>query len=81
MHPECEDGYDFVEWLAAQPWSDGNIGMTGQSYGGVSSLLVAAEQPPHLKAIVPIYFTDDSYRTGHPGGNPETESGGIGGYD
>ena len=76
---EWEDGYDFVEWIAAQPWCDGIIGMTGESYGGVSSLLVAAEQPPHLKAIVPIYITDDSYLTGHPGGNPQMVSGGIGG--
>ena len=67
---EWEDGYDFVEWIAAQPWCDGNVGMTGESYGGFSSLLVAAEQPPHLKAIVPIYISDDFYETNQPGGNP-----------
>ena len=67
---EWEDGYDLVEWIAAQPWCDGNIGMTGESYGGLSSLLVASEQPPHLKAIVPIYITDDFYASNYWGGNP-----------
>ena len=67
---EWEDGYDFVEWIAAQPWCDGNVGMTGESYGGFSSLLVAAENPPHLKAIVPIYISDDFYETNQPGWQP-----------
>jgi uncharacterized protein len=58
---ETEDGYDAVEWLAAQPWSNGNVGMWGISYGGFTSIQVAALRPPHLKAIVPMYATDDRY--------------------
>ena len=71
---EWEDGYDAVEWIAAQPWCNGNVGMTGESYGGFSSLLVAAEQPPHLKAIVPIFLSPDFYDANHPGGNPQMTS-------
>jgi uncharacterized protein len=55
------DGYDAVEWLAAQPWCDGNVNMLGISYGGFTSLQVASHAPPHLRSIVPIYFTDDRY--------------------
>jgi uncharacterized protein len=58
---ETTDGYDAVEWLAAQPWSNGNVGMWGLSYGGFTSLQVAALRPPHLRAIVPIQATDDRY--------------------
>ncbi len=58
---ETLDGYDAVEWLAAQPWSNGNVGMWGISYGGFTSIQVAALRPPHLKAIVPMYATDDRY--------------------
>ena len=52
-HQEYEDGYDSVEWLAAQPWCDGNVGMYGYSYFGHTQLTAAVTQPPHLKAICP----------------------------
>ena len=58
---ETQDGYDAVEWLAAQPWCNGNVGMWGISYGGFTSIQVAMLQPPHLKAIIPMYATDDRY--------------------
>ncbi len=58
---ETRDGYDAVEWLAAQPWCNGNVGMWGISYGGFSAIQVAALRPPHLRAIVPVYATDDRY--------------------
>lgn len=58
---ETRDGYDVVEWLAAQPWSTGRVGMWGISYGGFTSIQVAALRPPHLRAIVPMYATDDRY--------------------
>ena len=61
MAVETEDGFDAVEWLAAQSWSNGNVGMFGSSYGGFTSYQVAMLQPPSLKAIVPIYATDDRY--------------------
>ena len=58
---ETLDGYDAVEWLAAQPWCNGNVGMWGISYGGFTAIQVAMLQPPHLKAIFPVYATDDRY--------------------
>ena len=51
---EHDDGYDTVEWIAAQDWCDGNIGMTGGSYVGQTPWFAASRRPPHLKAIVPI---------------------------
>jgi putative CocE/NonD family hydrolase len=58
---ETQDGHDVVEWLAAQPWCSGSVGMWGLSYGGFTSIQVAATRPPALKAIVPIQATDDRY--------------------
>ncbi|HET9852362.1 MAG TPA: CocE/NonD family hydrolase [Candidatus Limnocylindrales bacterium] len=58
---ETQDGHDVVEWLAAQPWSSGAVGMWGLSYGGFTSIQVAATRPPHLRAIVPVQATDDRY--------------------
>jgi putative CocE/NonD family hydrolase len=58
---EGRDGHDVVEWAATQPWCDGNVGMWGSSYGGITSLKTAAERPPHLKAIVPFNATWDNY--------------------
>lgn len=65
------DGAEAVEWAAAQPWSDGNIGMIGYSYPGIMQLFVAAQQPPHLRAIAPSNVIFDLYRdVGIPGGIP-----------
>ena len=61
MAVETQDGHDAVEWLASQPWSNGRVGMFGSSYGGFTCYQVAVLQPPSLKAIVPIYATDDRY--------------------
>lgn len=58
---ETWDGYDTVGWLAAQPWCNGRVGMWGISYGGFTAIQVAKLQPPSLKAIVPVYATDDRY--------------------
>jgi hypothetical protein len=49
----AEDGYDFVEWLAAQPWCSGKVVMSGNSWLAVSQWFIAAERPPHLAAIAP----------------------------
>lgn len=51
---EHEDGYDAVEFLAAQPFCDGNVGMFGLSYFGFTQIAAAAGAPPHLKAICPF---------------------------
>lgn len=47
---ELDDGYDTVEWLGVQPWSNGRIGMTGGSALGIAGNLAAAADPPHLRA-------------------------------
>jgi putative CocE/NonD family hydrolase len=52
-HQEYDDGYDSVEWVAAQPWCNGNVGMYGYSYSGHTQFAAAVTQPPHLKAICP----------------------------
>ena len=49
----AEDGYDFIEWTAAQPWCSGKVVMSGNSWLAVSQWFVAAERPPHLTAIAP----------------------------
>jgi len=50
---EGHDGYDTIEWAAAQPWSSGEVGTFGLSYPGAVQWLAAIENPPHLKAMVP----------------------------
>ncbi|HEY3203927.1 MAG TPA: CocE/NonD family hydrolase [Thermoanaerobaculia bacterium] len=50
---EGRDGYDTIEWAAAQPWSNGEIGTFGLSYPGAVQWLAAVESPPHLKAMAP----------------------------
>ncbi|MGH8251644.1 MAG: CocE/NonD family hydrolase [Steroidobacteraceae bacterium] len=50
---EHEDGFDTVEWLARQPWCDGNVGMIGGSYIGQTQWFAASHAPTALKAIVP----------------------------
>jgi uncharacterized protein len=55
------DMYDLVEWAAAQPWCDGNVGMIGISYFAMTQLEAAVERPPHLKAILPLAVTADLY--------------------
>jgi putative CocE/NonD family hydrolase len=48
---EGPDGYDTVEWVADQAWSNGAIGIMGDSAAGMSAALAAAEQPPSLDAL------------------------------
>ncbi len=50
---EPRDGFDIVEWLAKQPWSDGKITMWGGSYAGFDQWMTLREEPPHLATIVP----------------------------
>lgn len=65
---ERRDGYDIVEWAAAQPWSSGDVGMVGDSYRGINQWWTAMEQPPSLRTIVPIDAPADMYRTGGASG-------------
>ncbi len=52
-HDDSEDGYDSVEWVAAQPWCDGGVGTFGASYDGWTQWELAHMRPPHLKAMMP----------------------------
>jgi putative CocE/NonD family hydrolase len=57
---EAADGCDTIAWAAAQPWSNGVVGMIGGSYLGAAQWLAAAETPPALQAIAP-YITSDQF--------------------
>jgi hypothetical protein len=59
---EGKDGADLVEWIAQQPWCDGNVGMIGYSYYGGIQLMVAVQQPKHLKSIFVSHVGLDYYR-------------------
>jgi putative CocE/NonD family hydrolase len=58
---ERRDLVEVIDWLATRDWSAGTVGMFGTSYGGFNALQVALERPPALKAIVPIFASDDRY--------------------
>lgn len=64
---EAEDGYEITEWLAAQPWCSGQVGMFGSSYTGQTQLETLRKNPPHLKAAM-VCMTDfnkfDGWRMG-----------------
>ena len=59
---ERSDGYDLVEWIAAQDWCDGNVGTIGDSYWSWTQYHTAAQQPPHLRCICQCDATTDLYR-------------------
>lgn len=65
-----DDLYELVEWCARQEWCDGNVGMEGESYGGMTALKAAIENPPSLKAIfsdmAPMFFY---HNLAFPGGS------------
>ncbi len=60
---ESEDGYDTIEWIAAQPYSNGKVGMFGGSYVGATQMLSAISNPPHLAGICPV-VTASNYHDG-----------------
>lgn len=57
IHDDMRDGSDTLDWIAAQPWSDGNVGMIGPSYLGWVQWQAAATGNPHLKAMISIVPT------------------------
>jgi hypothetical protein len=68
---EQEDYVEVIEWVAAQPWCNGRVGMVGCSYFGMAQNLAAAHDPPSLRAIFPYDAQTDIYRTRFfPGGIP-----------
>jgi len=52
-----QDGFDTIEWINRQPWSNGRVGMFGGSHLGLVQWLAMAEKPPGLAVIAPA-FTD-----------------------
>jgi predicted acyl esterase len=56
------DGYDAVEWLAAQEWCNGRVGFAGNSWLAIAQWFIAAQRPPHLAAIAPWEGLVDIYR-------------------
>jgi len=64
FHPfvlEAKDGYDSVDWCAAQTWSTGSVGMLGGSYLGLVQWAAARENNPHLKCLIPIVSPPDPF--------------------
>ncbi|MBP1852397.1 CocE/NonD family hydrolase [Rhizobium halophytocola] len=58
---ELANACELIAWIAAQPWSNGAVGMMGISWGGFNCLQVAAMNPPALKAVISIASTTDRY--------------------
>ena len=58
---DIKDGYDTVEWAAAQPWSNGKVGMQGHSYGGHVQWRATMAKPPHLVTIFPMVASTSLY--------------------
>lgn len=59
---ERADFAEVIEWVAAQEWCSGNVGMTGASYYGRTQLMAAEEHPPSLKAVFAYDAATDAYR-------------------
>jgi uncharacterized protein len=57
---EADDGVDTIAWVAAQPWCDGRVVMTGMSYVGIVQWLAATRRPPALVALTPTITTDST---------------------
>jgi putative CocE/NonD family hydrolase len=58
---EGPDGYDAIEWCAAQPWSTGKVGTTGSSYLGYDQWIAALQRPPHLATMISIVTPPDPF--------------------
>lgn len=73
-HEDALDGCDVIDWIASQKWSNGKVGMTGNSWLTVSQWFIATERPEHLAAIAPWEGFCDHYReSGTRGGIPAPE--------
>jgi len=69
------DGFDMIEWIAKQPWSDGNIGTFGASHQAAYQVKTALEKPPHLRAIAT--WTGGYSESGRVEGAPPPMAGGA----
>ncbi len=73
---ELDDARHVIDWIAAQPWCNGKVGMFGTSWGGTASLQAAIEAPAALKAVIAVCATHDRYEDDihHKGGLLLTDS-------
>ena len=60
---EIDDAIAVIEWCAAQPWCDGQVGMSGMSWSAFTALRVSARRPAALKALVLGGVSEDGWRT------------------
>jgi uncharacterized protein len=58
---EARDGYETIEWAAAQPFSNGKVGTQGGSYVGHNQWAAASQRPPHLVAAFPSLASTNIY--------------------
>lgn len=66
---EVEDGREVVDWIVAQPWSNGLVASTGVSYDGTAAEMLLRNQHPAVKAVVPRFSLFDVYAdVAYPGG-------------
>jgi predicted acyl esterase len=65
---DIEDGYDTVEWIAKQPWSNGKIGIMGTSALGITANMAAMSGAPHLLAAYVSLAPYEQLRNTYPGG-------------
>ena len=61
FYDDGADGYDTVEWVAAQSWCNGKVGMMGASAMGITTYLAAGEKPPHLAACISYVASANLY--------------------
>ena len=61
LDQEHEDALEVIEWIAAQSWCDGSVGMFGKSWGGINALQTATYSPSHLKCVLSVCSTDNIY--------------------
>lgn len=76
-HPdELGDARHVIDWIAAQPWCSGKVGMFGTSWGGTASLQANIDAPGPLKAIIAVCATHDRYEDDihHMGGSVLTDT-------
>ncbi len=65
---EARDAFDIAEWIVGQPWSNGRLGIMGNSYRANAALMAASMPHPGLKAIFPSMMDFDNFLTARPGG-------------
>jgi len=66
---EIKDGAEIVDWIVAQPWSDGKVGAAGGSYEGTTAEFLLVNNHPAVKAAAPLFALYDVYTdVAFPGG-------------